>query len=508
MKTYYIFIIISIFVASFIGCGNNSHEHDHIHHVNEYLHLTSYTPEFEVYVTASPLIAGEEAHVMAHITFLEDFKPMNQGRVTVKLNTGSETVSQTLESPTHEGIYEFEIIPAEAGTGILSFEIESYGTTTVVSMEPVEVHADIHEAEHEHAEAHSEGENIAASGNSVNFSKEQSWKIDFSTELVKEETIGQIIRSAGQIRNRPENVHVVSSSMGGVIQFTGSSLFAGTQVNSGQSLFTIDGSSMAENNLSVRIAEAESEYNRAKAEYERKELLAAERIASESELNQAMAEFKRAEANYNNLSRNFKAGSQQVSSPISGYINELLVKNGQFVNAGEPVMTISRNNRLIIQTELQSRYYDQLDNINSANFRILNSDKIFSLDKIAAGNILYSRSVDLNNPLITLTIQLDKGEDLLPGSMVDLYLKTDGNMSVITVPNESIVEEMGNYFVFVQQTPELFEKRPVLIGVNDGRRTEIKEGVLAGERVIAKGAVLVKLSQSAGAIDVHSGHVH
>jgi cobalt-zinc-cadmium efflux system membrane fusion protein len=67
---------------------------------------------------------------------------------------------------------------------------------------------------------------------------------------------------------------------------------------------------------------------------------------------------------------------------------------------------------------------------------------------------------------------------------------------------------MGNYFVFVQQTPELFEKRPVLIGVNDGRRTEIKEGVLAGERVIAKGAVLVKLSQSAGAIDVHSGHVH
>jgi cobalt-zinc-cadmium efflux system membrane fusion protein len=97
---------------------------------------------------------------------------------------------------------------------------------------------------------------------------------------------------------------------------------------------------------------------------------------------------------------------------------------------------------------------------------------------------------------------------LLPGSMVDLYLKTDGNMSVITVPNESIVEEMGNYFVFVQQTPELFEKRPVLIGVNDGRRTEIKEGVLAGERVIAKGAVLVKLSQSAGAIDVHSGHVH
>ena len=67
---------------------------------------------------------------------------------------------------------------------------------------------------------------------------------------------------------------------------------------------------------------------------------------------------------------------------------------------------------------------------------------------------------------------------------------------------------MGNYFVFVQLTPEFFEKREVKIGKTDGIRTEILSGIQSGERIVAKGAVLVKLSQATGTLDAHSGHVH
>ena len=70
------------------------------------------------------------------------------------------------------------------------------------------------------------------------------------------------------------------------------------------------------------------------------------------------------------------------------------------------------------------------------------------------------------------------------------------------------VEEMGAFFVFVQITPELFEKRPVKKGATDGFRTQIIEGISENERIVSKGAVLVKLAQAAGALDIHSGHVH
>lgn len=67
---------------------------------------------------------------------------------------------------------------------------------------------------------------------------------------------------------------------------------------------------------------------------------------------------------------------------------------------------------------------------------------------------------------------------------------------------------MGNYFVYVQLTPEFFEKREVKIGDTDGVRTAILSGLNESERVVSKGAILVKLAQSTGALDAHAGHVH
>ena len=97
---------------------------------------------------------------------------------------------------------------------------------------------------------------------------------------------------------------------------------------------------------------------------------------------------------------------------------------------------------------------------------------------------------------------------MLPGSFVEMFIKTQTNAQAITVPNEALIEEMGEYFVFVQLTPEFFEKQSVIKGVSDGIRTEITEGVAAGDRIVSKGAILVKLSQASAALDPHAGHVH
>jgi hypothetical protein len=91
---------------------------------------------------------------------------------------------------------------------------------------------------------------------------------------------------------------------------------------------------------------------------------------------------------------------------------------------------------------------------------------------------------------------------------VDLYIKTQSDNPMLTVANGALIEEMGNFFVFVQLTPELFEKREIQKGATDGYRTAVLGGLKAGERVVAKGAVLVKLAQASGALDPHAGHVH
>ena len=105
-------------------------------------------------------------------------------------------------------------------------------------------------------------------------------------------------------------------------------------------------------------------------------------------------------------------------------------------------------------------------------------------------------------------MQIDKAGNFVPGSFVELYLKTISNTKALTVPNTSILEEMGNFFVFVQVTPELFEKREIKTGVTDGMYVEVLSGLADDERVVTKGAILIKLAQATGTLDAHSGHVH
>jgi len=347
-----------------------------------------------------------------------------------------------------------------------------------------------------------------SSSNGVVFTKEQSRKIDFATVEVHRQPFGQIIRATAQIQPSQGDERIITAKAGGTVSFLNNNLVEGKAVSAGQALFSIDGSEMADNNLSVRFSEAESEYRRAKAEYERKQELAKEKIASQSDLLKAQTEFTNAEAVYNNLRKNFASGKHNVTTPISGFITRVFVSNGQYAEAGQSILVVSQNRDLLIKAELQPKYYNILSGITSANIRIMNSNRTYTLEELGGHLVSYGKSTDVGNPLIPVIFQVNNKAGLLPGSFVELFIKTQTNAQAITVPNEAIIEEMGNYFVYVQLAPELFEKRIIKKGVTDGVRTEITEGVTDGDCVISKGAMLVKLSQASGALDPHAGHVH
>ncbi|MDR1553032.1 MAG: efflux RND transporter periplasmic adaptor subunit [Prevotellaceae bacterium] len=340
------------------------------------------------------------------------------------------------------------------------------------------------------------------------FTKNKQQKTDFAVEEVRIEPFDAIIRTAAQVLPSQGDEKIVTAKASGTVVFSTDFAVAGKAVKAGQSLFAIESSGMTDNNLSIRYAEVENEYNRAKKEYERKLELEKEKIVSKQDLIKAETEYKNAENTYNNLRKNFSGGKQMISSPISGFITKMLVRNGEYVETGQPVMIISQNSNLFIKAELSPKYFSSLGSITSANIRVMNTNKIYSLEELNGKILSFGKSVDVNNPLIPVVFQVSNNTGLLSGSIVELYIKTQTNRRAAVIPNEAIVEEMGNYFVFVELTPETFEKRTIIKGTTDGLRTEVKEGLSAGERVVSKGAILVKLAQSSEELDVHSGHSH
>jgi len=500
MKIYGLVMALLMAIA-LTACSHNRNEKDEHAH-DEKLQLASYNNDFEVFAEAVPFVTGKSSEILAYFSFLNNFKPLEKGSVTISLIVGTDGIKQTQEHPLRPGIYIFALKPETAGTGKLIFDINTSEGNSQIIVPNIKVYKDEHDAQHSAADA------AISSSNGVVFTKEQSWKIDFATEEARQEPFGQIIKTSAQIQPSQGDERVISAKAAGMVHFSKDNIVDGKEVNAGQALFSIESSGLADNNLDVRASEAATEYNRAKTEYDRKKELAKDRIVSESDLLKAQTELTNAETVYNSLRRNFSGGRQVVSSPINGFVKQLLVRNGEYAEAGQTIMVVTQNQDLLVKAELQPKYYPLLSNITSANIRIMNSNIVYSLDDLNGRVVSYGKSSDLTNPLIPVVFQVKNNIGLLPGSFVEMYIKTLTNSQAITIPNEAIVEEMGNYFAFVQLTPEFFEKRAIRKGVTDGLRTEILEGISAGERVVTKGAILVKLAQASGALDAHSGHAH
>lgn len=496
-------LFTTLFVAlTLAACTHHPHatEEGHLH--EESLLFTAYNGDYELYAEADPFVVGEQSHLLVHFTHLDSFKPLQEGSVVVTLHQEEgEKISGRAELVS-DGIYTLSLEPTMTGTGSLLFDIHSSDGISQIALHDITLY------DHEH-EAHMAAEEGAdGGGNLLHFTKEQSWKINFATEEVKKEPFGETIRTVAQVEPSQGDEQVVVAKAGGIVLFEGRDILPGIDVRSGQNLFSMVGGGVADNNMEVRYAEAVAEYDKARREYERKRALAEDHIVSESDLLEAETTFKNSEAVYLNLRKSISAGGKQlIRAPMNGFVKQLFVRNGEYARAGEPLLVVSGNRDLYLKAELQPKYYPHLDRISTAHIKMMQSGRTYRLEDLNGRVVSYGRSTDLNNPLIPLLFQVENSVELLPGSFVELYIKLQGSDEAITVPVGSLVEEMGSYFLYVQVTPELFEKRAVVIGKSDGLRREIIEGLSAGERIVSKGAMMVKLSQATGQLDAH-GHGH
>jgi RND family efflux transporter MFP subunit len=369
-----------------------------------------------------------------------------------------------------------------------------------------------HDHNHDHDHAHSQ--QPAAHSHShdhgddaITFPVDQQKKIDFEVVEVVTEPLYQVIRTSAQIVPSQEGEKILTATTSGIVTFENKDLVQGLDVKAGQILFSIDNDEMADGSLAVRRQEIEAEYEKAKTEYERKQALAEDKIISESELLDAKTEYLKAQKYYDNMLQNYPEGKTLHRATITGAISEILVPNNSYVEAGQAIMTLAQNDKLYLRADVQSKYYPVLKDIKTANVRT-NDGIVYTINELGGRLLSYGKTTDINNPLIPVTFEIKNNGNLIPGSFVEIFITAESNKMGVMLPNSAIVEEMGIYCVFVQTCVDSFEKRIITKGVTDGSNTQILKGVKAGERVVSKGAVNVKLAQGSAALDPHAGHVH
>ena len=186
---------------------------------------------------------------------------------------------------------------------------------------------------------------------------------------------------------------------------------------------------------------------------------------------------------------------------------QCLVKNGDYVTAGQPLMSVTRNRRLYLVADVPGRYLQELAQVKTARFMSSYGGGLYDLSSLNGRTVAYGRTTNAGSSYVPVTFEFDATAGLLPGMAVTAYLVTGTRSGVMSVPESALTEEEGTKYVYVRLDDECYEKREVRTGASDGARREILGGLKPGETVVTKGAIHVKLASASNAIPAHS-HSH
>ena len=182
------------------------------------------------------------------------------------------------------------------------------------------------------------------------------------------------------------------------------------------------------------------------------------------------------------------------------------MKEGDYVTVGQPLATLSQNNRLQLRADVSEKYYSILPLIRSAHFKTPYDDQVYKLDDLHGRMVGYGKAADDVSFYIPVTFEFDNRGNIIPGSFVDIYLLTRPVEQALTLPISALIEEQGLYFVYLHVHEEAYKKQEVKLGFNDGERVQILSGLHEGDEVVTTGAYQIKLASASNAIPAHTHH--
>lgn len=337
-------------------------------------------------------------------------------------------------------------------------------------------------------------------GNEIVLPAESAKKFGVYSQMVKPQDFNNIIKVTGQIESAASEQSIVTATAPGIINFK-PGIVEGKSINKGTIIATITSKEIAggDKNESDRV-----KVEAAKRELDRLTPLHKDSIITTKEYNAAVEAYEQAKAAYSGVP---SGGSAKAAT--SGMITELLVKEGEYVTAGQQIAVISGSDRLTLRADLPEKYYPYLSTIKTATFRASYSNETIHLNEVN-GRLISTPSTASaqQSGYIPIHFSFDNNGSAVPGAYVEIFLIGNVKPDAIVLPIDAITEQQGKHYVYVKLDEECYEKRLVTIGNSNGDEIEILSGLTRKDEVVTKGAIIVKLAESSGAVPEGHSHNH
>jgi RND family efflux transporter MFP subunit len=493
-----------------LGCNSRDkqrHDHDHGHdhgHATETdeaapVSITRWNDGYELFVEFPPPEPTTKLSFHAHVTKLADFSPVTAGRFTVRFEQGGRAAADaSSDKVARAGIFTPELrVPAKGSYDVV-MTYEAAGTTALFRCGTIAVPA---------APKHESG------AGEISFLKEAQWKIAFATAFAEQRPLARELELPASVEPAGTDQLSIGAPTGGRFFHSEKiALAAGQEIKKGTLLGsiapTVEGDDLSR--LELAVDQARIGKQRVERELERvrplveQGLLPEKRIAElQSERAQHGAELLSAQSRLGRVMAPGGKGGIPIRSTLDGVVADVLVSNGEPVEAGATLLRLRGSRQLWLRARFVARPQGELDGATPAavrgpdgTHRPLGADARF---------VSREPTIDPDSRVATWIARGVDGaaSELRVGQSVVLVVRVGEPKIATAVPYTAVVEIDTQSYVFVQTGGESFEKRRVELGRRDGAFVEVLAGVEPGERIVTRGGFDVHLASLSGTVESH-----
>ena len=472
---------------------------------------TLWSSKTELYLEYPALVKNEESRFAIHLTRLDDFKPVAAGRSEVKLTyKDGGTESFTTAAPSKAGIFGVTVKPSHGGEANVEVRLISPALSDAHLLEHVPIYSRVSEAPTGEEKPKEE---------LMKFLKEQQWALDFGTQLAQPSMLRTSMVVPAEVTPRSGGEVAVTSPLAG--RLAGENLpVLGARVTQGQVLATVVPPTSVPNDraaLDLAKAEADAQLDYARRDRERAMRLVEAGAAPAKRLDESKTSERTAEARLRAADERIRqfdasrtaegvAGSTAfaIRAPISGVIVEMTASPGTNLKGGETLFRIIDTDRVFVSAIVPEADYPSMRNLTGAEIEIPGLPQPRPVGRLVS----LGKVVDPATRTFPVVYEaLNTDGRIAINQTVTIRLFLSGASMGTTVPETALIDDGGRPVVFIQREGESFVRRPVDVGRRQAGLVEITSGVKPGDRIVTRGAYLIRLSAMSTQIPAH-GHVH
>jgi len=269
-----------------------------------------------------------------------------------------------------------------------------------------------------------------------------------------------VIKTNGQLEVPPASTADITAIVGGNVKKI--KVFHGDKVSRGQVLAILEHPDYIK--LQEDFAEIAHRLDFLKLEYNRQKELFDNNVGAGRDLQKVKSDFNIAKARYEGLKSRLQllnispdkvkngtiVNSIAIHSPINGYVNEVNIKLGTYVDAKDKMFEITDNSEIHADFMVYEKDVHMIKKGQKIHFTVSNRPE----EEFLATIFAIGREFDPNTRAIHIHSKLDKKADgLIPGMYVTGHIHTDERMTK-TLPDDAIVADGTKSFIFVLNTEE------------------------------------------------------